>query len=132
MELNSIIKSGMPDLIHTEFTALLARARLSQAGFARLTGVTARQINNWCRGRAAAPRWAALLAITLDELTPAHLEARLLHHDLAWHEILGVPPYADSAAIRQAWTALARRYHPDAGGSAIQMARINAAYDAAR
>ena len=36
----------MPALLHTEFAALLARADLSQASFARLTGVTARQVNN--------------------------------------------------------------------------------------
>jgi DNA-binding transcriptional regulator YiaG len=41
----------MPALLHTEFAALLARTDLSQASFARLTGVTARQVNNWTRGR---------------------------------------------------------------------------------
>jgi hypothetical protein len=33
----------MRALLHTEFDALLARAGVSQANFARLTGVTARQ-----------------------------------------------------------------------------------------
>ena len=42
----------MRALLHTEFAALLARAGVSQASFARLTGVTARQVNNWARGRA--------------------------------------------------------------------------------
>ena len=43
----------MESLLGTEFTALLARAGVSQAAFARLTGTTARQVNNWCRARAA-------------------------------------------------------------------------------
>jgi DNA-binding transcriptional regulator YiaG len=42
-------------LLHTEFAALLARADVSQAAFARLSGYTPRQVNNWARGRAAAP-----------------------------------------------------------------------------
>jgi DNA-binding transcriptional regulator YiaG len=42
----------MRALLHTEFDSLLARAGASQASFARLTGVTARQVNNWARGRA--------------------------------------------------------------------------------
>jgi DNA-binding transcriptional regulator YiaG len=49
----------MRALLHTEFDALLARAGVSQASFARLTGVTARQANNWARGRALVPQWAA-------------------------------------------------------------------------
>jgi hypothetical protein len=48
----------MGALLHTEFAALLARADISQAGFARLTGITPRQVNNCARGRAerAVPR----------------------------------------------------------------------------
>jgi transcriptional regulator with XRE-family HTH domain len=59
----------MRTLQHTDFVALLAAADVSQAGFARLSGVSARQVNKWCRGQAALPRWAALLAIALRELT---------------------------------------------------------------
>jgi DNA-binding transcriptional regulator YiaG len=47
----------MQALLGTEFAALLARADVSQAGFARLTGYTTRQVNNWCRTRAAVPTW---------------------------------------------------------------------------
>ena len=57
-------------LLHTEFAALLGRTGVSQAGFARLTGLTARQVNNWCRGRAAIPPWAAALAVLLEERSP--------------------------------------------------------------
>ena len=46
----------MQTLLHTEFAALLDRADVRQVAFARLTGVTARQVNNWCRGRATVPR----------------------------------------------------------------------------
>ncbi len=41
-------------LVHTEFAALLARADVSQIAFARISGYTPRQVNNWARGRAAA------------------------------------------------------------------------------
>jgi len=54
-------------------TLLLARADVSQAAFARLAGVTARQVNNWCRGRAAVPPWAALLAVVLQDHSPEEL-----------------------------------------------------------
>jgi transcriptional regulator with XRE-family HTH domain len=67
----------MRALLGTEFAALLARADVAQAAFARLTGVTARQVNNWCRERAAVPRWAALLAIVLADISPEELEIRL-------------------------------------------------------
>ncbi len=49
----SMLKA-MRTLLATEFTALLDRAGLSQAAFGRLTGVTARQVNNWARGRGRA------------------------------------------------------------------------------
>jgi DNA-binding transcriptional regulator YiaG len=47
----------MQALLGTEFAALLARADVSQAVFARLTGYTTRQVNNWCRTRTAVPPW---------------------------------------------------------------------------
>ncbi len=52
------MKERMRALLHTEFNALLARAGVTQAGFARLAGLTPRQVNNWARGRAAVPKWA--------------------------------------------------------------------------
>jgi DNA-binding CsgD family transcriptional regulator len=36
----------MHALTHTEFAALLARTGVSQAAFARLAGLTPRQVNN--------------------------------------------------------------------------------------
>ena len=56
--------------MRSELAGLLASADVSQAAFARLAGVTARQVNNWCRGRAAGPRWAMLLAAVLREHSP--------------------------------------------------------------
>ena len=44
----------MRALLHTAFAALLARAGVSQAAFARIAGYTPRQVNN--RARAAQRR----------------------------------------------------------------------------
>ena len=56
---------------------LLDRAGVRQAAFARLAGVTPRQVNNWCRGRAQAPRWALVLAAILAERSPEELALTL-------------------------------------------------------
>jgi transcriptional regulator with XRE-family HTH domain len=63
--------------MHTEFAALLARAGVSQAAFARLAGLTPRQVNNWARGRAAVPAWAGLLAVILQDHSPEALTIML-------------------------------------------------------
>jgi transcriptional regulator with XRE-family HTH domain len=73
----------MRTLQHAEFVALLAAADISQAAFARLAGVSARQVNKWCRGRAALPRWAALLAIALREVSVEALTIMLEELPLA-------------------------------------------------
>ena len=121
----------MRALLHTEFASLLARAGVSQAGFARLAGVTARQVNNWCRGRAAVPRWAIALAAILQDTSPEAIQIRLEETAFAWHETLGVPPNADAATLRLAIAPLALIYHPDNGGQPDLMGRVNAAYDRA-
>ena len=48
-----------------------------------------------------------------------------------YYAILGVPIDADSETIKRAYSQLARRYHPDLAGpgGAVQMKRINRAYD---
>ena len=122
----------MRALLHTEFDALLARTGVSQASFARLTGVTARQVNNWARGRALVPQWAALLAVVLQDFSPEALTISLEEAEFSWREILGAPPNADMAAARRAMTRLALRYHPDKGGRPEQMTHINGAYEEAR
>jgi hypothetical protein len=65
---------AMRALLAPEFAALLVRADVSQAAFARLTGVTPRQVNNWCRARAAVPLWAGLLAALLQDHSPEALK----------------------------------------------------------
>jgi transcriptional regulator with XRE-family HTH domain len=59
----------MRTLSGAEFADLLANADLGQAGFARLAGISPRQVNKWCRGHAAVPRWAAVLALAMRELS---------------------------------------------------------------
>ena len=63
----------MHRLTATAFAALLARTNVSQAAFARLAGVTPRQVNKWCRGRAAVPAWAAVIAVVLHDRSPEAL-----------------------------------------------------------
>jgi transcriptional regulator with XRE-family HTH domain len=70
----------MKPISGSAFTALLSQADVSQAGFARLSGVSPRQVNKWCRGKAAVPRWAALLALALRELSAEALT--ILHDEL--------------------------------------------------
>lgn len=67
----------MEPISGSAFTAMLSQADVSQAGFARLSGVSPRQVNKWCRGRAAVPRWAALLALALRELSAEALMIQL-------------------------------------------------------
>jgi len=76
IELSSIEEPRAP-LPQTEFAAFLARADISQAAFARLTGLTARQVNNWARGRATAPVWAVMLAVLLQDHSPEALTIAL-------------------------------------------------------
>jgi transcriptional regulator with XRE-family HTH domain len=90
----------MRALLQTEFAALLARAGVSLASFARLTGVTAREVNNGTRGRALVPRWAALLAIALEHFSPEALSIALEEAEFSWREILGVPPNGVGGAGR--------------------------------
>jgi len=122
----------MRTLLHTEFAALLARTGTSQAAFARLTGLTARQVNNWCRGRAAVPPWAAALAAILDERSPDALEMMVDDTQFSWDETLNVPPGTATEEIDRALRRLARRSAPDQGGTAAQRTRIDTACAQAR
>ena len=60
----------MHRLTATASAALLARTTVSQAAFARLAGVTPRQVNNRCRGRAGVPVWAGIIAVVLQDRSP--------------------------------------------------------------
>ena len=79
----------MPPRPQTDFAALLARADVSQAAFARLTGMTPRQVNKWARGRATVPRWAVLLAVLLQDHSP---EALTIAVEEARQEIAAADP----------------------------------------
>ena len=122
----------MRALLHTEFAALLARAGVEPGRLRPALRLTPRQVNNWCRGRAAVPPWAAALAAVQDQHSPDAIAIMVDEALFTWHETLGVPPAADAAAVRRAMTRLALAYHPDKGGTQQQMARINAAYEQAR
>lgn len=50
----------------------------------------------------------------------------------AWHVVLDVPVDAPAAAIRDAYRELAKRHHPDNGGSHETMAEINRAFEEAQ
>jgi hypothetical protein len=121
----------MQTLLHTEFAALLDRADVRQVAFARLTGVTARQVNNWCRGRATVPRWAAIVTSMLGESSEDALVIRLEETTFLWHETLGVPPNAEAGAVRSAMAALELVCPADADGRREQRARIDRACEAA-
>ena len=60
----------MHRLTATASAALLARTNVAQAAIARLAGVTPRQVNNWCRDRAAVPVWAGIIAGVLQDRSP--------------------------------------------------------------
>ena len=105
---------------------------LGSAAFARISGYTPRQVNNWTRGRAAAPLWAIALAAVLQDTSPEAIQIRLEEIQFAWHETLGVPPNADATALRRAMARLALIYHPDKGGQPDLMRRVNAAYERAQ
>lgn len=45
------------------------------------------------------------------------------------YEVLGIPKDADAATIKKSYRKRARKAHPDAGGSADEMAEVNHAYD---
>lgn len=48
------------------------------------------------------------------------------------YEVLGVAPTASTAEVQTAYRAAARRMHPDAGGTAIAMQRVNEAWHVLR
>ncbi|PHM09207.1 J domain-containing protein [Nostoc sp. 'Peltigera malacea cyanobiont' DB3992] len=49
-----------------------------------------------------------------------------------WWDVLGVNPRPSDEEIKEAYRKLARQHHPDNGGSADQMAAINASYEQAK
>ena len=98
MELASIPRSHETAPIATDFAALLVRGDITQAAFARLAGVTARQVNNWVRGRASVPQWAALLAIALQDLSAEELAIRLEEVPFTEGEVLAASQAAETTS----------------------------------
>lgn len=49
----------------------------------------------------------------------------------SWWEVLGVEPNADVQAVKNAFRALAKTHHPDAGGDPEDFKRLRGAYDQA-
>jgi hypothetical protein len=86
----------MRELLHTEFAVLLFRAGVSQSAFADLTGYTPRQVNNWCRGRARVPRWAAVLAVVLPGKSPLDIKRMVESASRAGGMATLTPPGASS------------------------------------
>jgi DnaJ-domain-containing protein 1 len=48
-----------------------------------------------------------------------------------WWQVLGVEPEADTETVRNAYRALARLHHPDAGGDPAEFKRLRRAYEQA-
>lgn len=65
------------------------------------------------------------------EATPDDTALLLGSGDAAWWDMLGVEPTADRAAITNAFRALAKKHHPDAGGDPDDFKRLRVAYEAA-
>jgi hypothetical protein len=65
------------------------------------------------------------------EATPDDSVLLLGDGSSAWWEVLGLERTATKADIQNAYRALARQYHPDAGGDAEMFKRLRVAYDQA-
>jgi transcriptional regulator with XRE-family HTH domain len=99
--------------LNPPLAAWLTAADCSQARFARLTGLTPRQVNAWCRGHAHTPRWALLIAALLRHHSPdamaIALEEALLRDDGSD----GTPEQSTGPASSSPPTDRAKRAAPD-------------------
>lgn len=75
-------------------------------------------------------RWAAVTTEQafqgLESLPPPTAASRstAVAHELEPHEVLGVAPDAQAPVVRAAFRALARKAHPDHGGSERELGRL--------
>jgi hypothetical protein len=99
----------MGALLLAEFTALLARADVSQTSFGRDTGVTACQGNNWTSGRASIKMGRPARGRTPGVLARGPGD-RARGGGIQLARILGVPRNADTAAPRRAMTRVNATY----------------------
>ena len=74
------------------FTALLARAGVSQAAFARLAGVTPRQVNKMVPRPRRLPAWAVVIAVVLQDRSPEALTIDLEETRQALAALQGLAP----------------------------------------
>jgi DnaJ-domain-containing protein 1 len=51
--------------------------------------------------------------------------------EVEWWQVLGIEPEAGTDTVRNAYRALARRHHPDAGGDPAEFKRLRQAYEQA-
>jgi len=81
---------------------------------------------------AAAPSDEVINRVFLGwEATPDDTVLLLGSGQEDWWDVLGVQPGATQADIREAFRALARIHHPDAGGTPEDFRRLRLAYDEA-
>ena len=66
----------------------------------------------------------------LVEQASALLEAPRGRDGLPWYEVLGVMPDADGDMVEAMYKHLAKKHHPDTGGSDEKMRQLNVAFDA--
>lgn len=63
----------------------------------------------------------------IERLLKDAMNQYLKKKTIPWHEYLGVPPNATEGQINRAYREKAKKFHPDAGGSAAKMASLNRA-----
>lgn len=83
--------------------------------------------------------WLVLEAMRLNEtrgiediVRQAYLALPAPSRERDPYEVLGVRPGAPAEVIEASYRALAKRLHPDVGGSAEAMTALNAAWEAVR
>jgi transcriptional regulator with XRE-family HTH domain len=119
-------------MLYTEFVACLKRLRLKQSQFARILGVDSKTVWRWTNGERAVPKYAQNMLFLLIDL-PSHEVLRYAHHRFAVprftsEEILGIPLGSSREDAQKAWRRLCFFAHPDQGGCAEAMKRVNSAY----
>lgn len=69
---------------------------------------------------------------TVEQAFAGYAALRPVREHRPWWEVLGIPRGSLPEIVTAAWRELAKRHHPDRGGSPEEMAEINAAYQEAK
>ena len=86
-----------------------------------LTLEALRGIDRWGTGKMIDAAFTGFKALPYDgPIVPAP----------PWWTVLGVDAGADTAVVKDRYREIAKRVHPDRGGTAAEMQRLNAAYEA--